>query len=130
MTLQVTALYALPLALIYLVLWFNIARTRSALKVSIGDGGNTVLHERIRRHGNFVDWVPMVMILMILAESLGADAIYLHVSGALLVLGRLVHPFGLKADNAAHILRYVGNSTNILAMVNLLICIIVKSLGY
>ncbi len=130
MTLQVTALYAVPLALIYLVLWFNIARTRAALKVLIGHGDNTQLHERIRCHGNFVDWVPMVMILMILAESLGADAIYLHVSGALLVLGRAVHPFGLKADNAAHPLRYIGNSTNILAMLNALVCIIIKSLGY
>lgn len=130
MTLQVTALYAVPLALIYLALWFNIARTRGALKVSIGHADNTQLHERIRCHGNFVDWVPMVLILMILAESLGADAIYLHVSGALLVLGRIVHPFGLKADNAAHPLRYIGNTTNILAMLNVLVCIIVKSLGY
>ena len=130
MTLQVTALYAVPLALIYLVLWFNIARARAALKISIGHADNTQLHERIRCHGNFVDWVPMVLILMILAESLGADAIYLHVSGALLVFGRAVHPFGLKADNAAHPLRYIGNSTNILAMLNALVCITVKSLGY
>ncbi len=130
MTFQVTSLYAVPLALIYLGLWFNIARTRGALKVSIGDGGNTKLHERIRQHGNFVDWVPMVLILMMLAEGLGADAVYLHVSGVLLVLGRIAHPFGLKADNAAHPLRYVGNTTNIFAMLNALVCITVKSLGY
>ncbi len=35
---------------------------------------------------------------------------------ALLVIGRLAHPFGLKADNAGHPLRYVGNGTNMLAV--------------
>ena len=112
--------------------WFQIAlaRTRGALKVSIGHADNTQLHERVRCHGNFVEWVPMVLILMIIAESLGADAIYVHITGALLVLGRLAHPFGLKAEKATHVLRIVGNSANILATLNVMICLAVRSLGY
>lgn len=94
MLFQVTALYALPLAILFLVLWFRVTTTRSNLKVSIGDAGDTGLHEKIRQHGNFVEWVPIVLILMIIAEGNKADAIWLHVSGALLLIGRLVHPFG------------------------------------
>ncbi|HRK42982.1 MAG TPA: MAPEG family protein [Gemmobacter sp.] len=124
--LTITALHALPLALIYLVLWFRVTQMRAGLAVSIGDNGNVTLHERIRQHGNFVEWVPMVLILMILAESLGTDGLYLHASGALLVLGRLAHPFGLKAHRPTHALRIVGNSTNILAMVTLIVCLALR----
>ena len=123
MTFSVTPLYALPLALIFLVLWFRISGVRAATKISYGDGGNTELLRRVRQHGNFVEWTTFVLILMILA-------LYLHISGALLLIGRIAHPFGLGAnDNAAHPLRYVGNGTNILATANLMVCLAVNILG-
>ena len=123
MTFAITPLYALPLALIFLILFFRTTSMRSGLKISIGDGGNVDMLLRIRHHGNFVEWTPFVLILMILAEGMGAPAIYLHISGALLLIGRIAHPFGLKKDNAAHPLRYVGNGTNILATLNAMVCI-------
>jgi uncharacterized protein len=130
MTFAVTPLYALPLAVIFLILWFRVSSVRGTNKISYGDGGNTELLRRIRQHGNFVEWTTFVLILMILAEGMGAPAIYLHISGALLLIGRIAHPFGLGAvDNAAHPLRYVGNSTNILATVNLMVCLGVNILG-
>jgi uncharacterized membrane protein YecN with MAPEG domain len=54
---------------------------------------------------------------------------YLHIGGALLLLGRIAHPFGLKNDNASHVLRYVGNGSNMLATLNLMICLGVNILG-
>ena len=123
MMFAVTPLYALPLAVIFLVLWFRVTSMRGGLGVSFGDAGNTELLQKIRQHGNFVEWTTFVLILMILAEGMGAPAIYLHISGALLLIGRIVHPFGLKIGNAAHPLRYVGNGTNILATLNIMICL-------
>lgn len=128
-TLPIASLYAIPLGTIYLILWVNVVRTRAALNVSIGDGGDIALHERIRRHGNFVEWVPMVMILLILAETQGASSTLLHVVGGLLLLGRIIHPFGLHANKPAHVLRLVGNSSNVLATAVGLICLGVKLLG-
>lgn len=130
MTFSVTPIYALPLALIYLVLWFRISGLRATHKISFGDGGNVELLRRIRQHGNFVEWAPMVLILMILAEGMGAPAMYLHISGALLLIGRIAHPFGLGAiDNAAMPMRYIGNSTNLLATLNAMVCIGVNLSG-
>lgn len=129
MTFVVTPLYALPLAALFLILWFRVTTMRAALKQSFGDGGNILLLQRVRQHGNFVEWTCFVLILMILAEGMGAPAVYLHVSGALLLIGRIAHPFGLKIDNAGHPMRYVGNSTNILATLNAMVCIGVNSLG-
>ena len=125
----ITPLYAVPVALIYLVLWFRVSSVRGALNVSFGDGGNAVLLQRIRQHGNCAEWSFFVLILMILAEGMGTPAMWLHISGALLLIGRIAHPFGLKVETAGHPLRYVGNGTNLLAALNALVCIGVHILG-
>ncbi|MFM7403087.1 MAG: MAPEG family protein [Erythrobacter sp.] len=129
MSFAVTPLYALPVAAIYLVLWFRVSAVRGATGTSIGDGGNPALLQRIRQNGNCAEWASFVLILMILAEGMGAPALYLHISGALLLIGRLAHPFGLTIDNAGHPLRYVGNGTNILATLNAMVCLGVNILG-
>lgn len=129
MIFTVTPLYALPLAAIFLILWFRVTGMRAALGQSFGDGGNEALLQRVRQHGNFVEWTCFVLILMILAEGMKAPALYLHIAGALLLIGRIAHPFGLKIGNAAHPLRYVGNGTNILATLNLMVCLGVNILG-
>lgn len=126
---SVTPLYALPVALIYLVLWFRVSSLRAALNVSFGDGGNAMLLQRIRQHGNCAEWSTFMLILMILAEGMGAPVIWLHISGVLLLIGRIAHPFGLKAQTAGHPLRYVGNGTNLLASLNAMVCIAVQLLG-
>lgn len=114
---SVTSLYALPVALVYLVLWFRVSSVRGALNMSIGDGGNALLMQRIRQHGNCAEWSAFVLILMILAEGMGTPALWLHICGGLLVAGRIAHPFGLTPESAGHPLRYVGNGTNLVAAV-------------
>jgi uncharacterized protein len=129
-TFPITTLYALPLAVIFLALFMNVTMNRSKLNQSIGDGGHVDLHERIRRHGNFVEWVPMVMILMALAEANGAGPAWLHAAGALLTLGRVLHPLGLKADVATHPLRIAGNMGGILATLILFVALARRVLGF
>ncbi|MCP4818407.1 MAG: hypothetical protein GY883_04410 [Shimia sp.] len=129
MVFSITPLYALAIALIWLTLWFRVTSLRAAKGQSIGDGGDMQLLLRVRQHGNCADWSAFVLILMVLAEGMGAPALYLHVSGALLVIGRIAHLFGLKIDNAGHPLRYVGNGTNILAALNAMVCLGVNSFG-
>ena len=124
MTPAITATYAVALVPVWFALWLMVTKLRADRHISIGDGGMPDLHARIRRHGNFIEWVPFVLILMILAEAVGAPAPWLHAAGALLVAGRLAHPFGLKSDNGAHPLRFVGNGTNLLAVLILTIAIV------
>jgi len=124
MTLTTTTLYAIALIPIWLVLWIRVTSIRSAIGCSIGDAGDMKLLQKIRQHGNFIEWVPLILVLMILAEAQGTDALWLHAAGALLVIGRLAHPFGLKIDNAGNPLRYVGNGTNILAVLVLTVALV------
>lgn len=123
MTFAVTPLYALPVAVIYLILCFRVTALRAANATSIGDAGNLILLQRVRQHGNCAEWSGFILVLMILAEGMDTPAIYLHISGALLLIGRVAHPFGLKIETASHPLRYVGNGTNILASLNAMFCL-------
>lgn len=122
----VTSLYAIPLGIIFLVLFMQVVFLRSSLSVSIGDAGNKDLHERIRRHGNFVEWVPMVLILLLVNEARGTGVMWLHISGALLTIGRVLHPLGLKADVSTHPLRIAGNMGGILATIILVINLVIS----
>ncbi len=130
MTFPITSLYVLPLIPIFLFLFIRVSSRRTELKASIGDANDTALHERIRHHGNFVEWVPFALILMLLAEANGGNSIAIHSAGGLLVLGRVLHPMGLKADNPAHPLRIAGNSTNLLAVVILTVVIAMARFGF
>lgn len=129
MQFPVTSLYAVPASIIYLVLWMRVSGVRSETGISFGDGGNPKLLQRIRQHGNCAEWTVFLLVLMILAEGAGAPAMWLHVSGVLLLVGRLAHPFGLKPDNAGHPLRYLGNGPNLLASLNALVWIAINLRG-
>ncbi len=124
-----TPVYALAVSIVYMVLWFRVTSFRGSNGISIGDGGNAALLLRTRQHGNCAEWSSFLLILMILAEGIGAPALYLHITGALLLIGRIAHPFGLKIDNAGHPLRYVGNGTNILATLVVMVCLVINLLG-
>ena len=123
MTFPITSLYALPLIPIFIFLFVRVSARRSEVKASIGHANDAALHERIRRHGNFVEWVPFVMILMLLAEANGGNSTAVHSAGGLLVLGRVLHPLGLKADSPSHPLRIAGNLLNLVATVILAVVI-------
>jgi uncharacterized protein len=130
MSLTITTAFALALVPVWFALWIGVTSTRSALSASIGDAGNADLLLKIRRHGNFIEWVPFVLVLMMLAEMQGVGRTWLIAAGTLLLVGRLAHPFGLKIENAGHPLRYVGNGTNIVAVAILAIALLRRVTGF
>jgi len=86
-----TALYAGLMGLWMLYLGFAVIRLRRRHNVSTGDGGVKSLELAIRAHGNACEYIPIALILMALAESMGAPDWVLQVLGGLLVTGRLLH---------------------------------------
>jgi uncharacterized protein len=112
---HITALYAAPLALMMTALSVHVTMLRAKTKISLLDGGNHQLTERIRRHGNFVENVPMVLLLMLIAEMLGASGSWLHAVGGILSAGRLIHMFGISYDKADAMPRIIGGGMTTLA---------------
>ena len=116
MTLEITPLYAIPLAVLLFLLWLNVVKRRGATGISLGFADDMTLQENIRKHGNFIEFVPLVLVLMALAELRGGNSIALHVAGILLVVSRALHPFGLHHDRAMHVMRIVGNTGSLVAL--------------
>jgi hypothetical protein len=101
-------LYAGILGLISIAVAFPAGRLRGKLGVSIGDGGSKDLLLAMRRHANFVEAVPIALILLVLLEMNGVSKIAIHSLGAALVLARICHAFGIKADTIKSAGRAIG----------------------
>ena len=110
MSIPVTLTYASFFALFALVLSFRAGSYRGKAGVSVlyGDPANMQLAERVRVHQNFLEYVPMILIVMGALEANGASRMFLYVVGDLLVIARIAHAVGLKHDNMSHIGRLIG----------------------
>ena len=108
MPLPVTSIYAALLALIFIVLTGMVGFARSKTTIALGDGGDPGLIVANRRQMNFVETVPLALLLIAMVELNGASATWLHVLGAVLLVARVVHPFGLNVITAKTPARGIG----------------------
>ena len=104
----VTALWAGLNGLLALGLAIHVTRTRARLRIGIGDGGNAEMMQAIRLHANNAEYLALALVLLAVDEILGASPIAMHMLGALLLLGRLLHAFGLGRSTGSSTARAVG----------------------
>jgi uncharacterized protein len=90
-TLPITSLYAAALGLLLIPFTIRVGLRRVHTRIFAGHGDDEVLHRRVRAHANFLEYVPLAVILIALTEFRGAPAILVHTLGALLVVSRTVH---------------------------------------
>jgi len=105
---MITALYAGLLGIISLALSAMAGTKRPKLGISVGDGGNPEMLLAMRRHANFTEYVPLALILLALLEVNDVSAMAIHVMGAGLVIARIAHAVGLKADSVQGAGRFIG----------------------
>jgi uncharacterized membrane protein YecN with MAPEG domain len=117
MGLTITGLYAGLLAIIMVVLLGNVGRLRSKKGVALGDNGDSDLIIANRQHMNFVECVPLALILLAVVEANGAPRGWVHALGILLLASRLIHPFGITPVTMNTICRIVGSGGSILMVV-------------
>ena len=117
---SVTLLYAALLGLVGFVLIFMVGQARGHAKVSLNDGNDKALTEAVRRHANWAETVPYVLILMTLVEINGAPKPWLHGLGLVLLASRIVHPFGIDAAAMMKPARVVGMAGTLIVMLALI----------
>jgi hypothetical protein len=108
MQLAVAPVYAGLFALFFVFLSLRVIRQRRAVRVSLGDGGDAELQRRCRVHANFTEYVPLALLLMIVAELQGRPDWVLHFVGVPLLIGRAAHAYGVSRAPELHRLRVVG----------------------
>ena len=113
----VTPLYAAALGVLFVLLSVRVIVARRSRRLGFGAGGDPGMEPRIRIHANFAEYVPLALILLFMAESLGANALWLHLLGGSLLAGRLAHAILLSfesTDDLGRILGMTGSQVAIL----------------
>lgn len=105
---RITLLFVSLHVLLMLLLAVRVVAYRRSQQIGIGDGEDKYLLRRIRAHGNFVEYVPMALLLMGLLEMSGLSAIWLWAVGGLLLLARCLHAWGLSHRSGYSFGRFWG----------------------
>lgn len=108
MTLTIIPLYLAALAGLYLVLSFRTIGFRHKLKVALGSAGDKALERAIRVHANFNEYVPLTGLLLVVLELKSAPVFVLHGLGGALLVGRLLHGYGMSQIKEDLRFRMVG----------------------
>lgn len=105
---MITSLYAGLLGLWYLVLSLRVVRWRTN-GISLGDGGDKSLFRAIRGHGNFAEYVPLLLVMLGVLELGGhLPAWLLHLLGLTLLASRLLHGYALSFTAEFRFGRFYG----------------------
>ncbi|GAB5388230.1 MAG: MAPEG family protein [Alphaproteobacteria bacterium] len=104
----VTLVAGAVLAHIYLYLTFRVIRLRRGNLISLGDGENESLRVAIRAHGNFMEYVPLALIMLLVCDVAGAPQWALWVPALALMIGRVLHGIGFSGDKPVMRLRVIG----------------------
>jgi hypothetical protein len=115
-TFVVTSIYAGLLAILLLVLGGLVIRWRVVYKVDLGDGGKPELLRAIRALGNFAEYVPLALIVIALVEAGGHRSWTVHALGGGLLVGRLLHAWGLSTKSGESAGRFLGTILTFLVL--------------
>ena len=113
----VVPFYAAIFALLYIGLTIRVIALRNSRRVSLGSGGDPALERAIRIHANFIEYVPLALILLIAMEMQRRSIYVLHILCLLLLIGRICHFLALSRENTANPLRGVGVGLTVLVLV-------------
>lgn len=129
MSVAITLLYAGLLSLIFIALTVRVVQLRGKRQVGIGDGGHQDLALAIRVHANFVEYVPLLLVLIGFLEASGAPAWAVHAMGVVLVVCRLAHAQGLSGSEGTSPGRAVGAGGTLLLLLVGAVWAVLRGIG-
>ncbi|MEM9177686.1 MAG: MAPEG family protein [Myxococcota bacterium] len=115
-TVTITPIYAALLGLVLLVLSGRVIVAVRAKGVSLGDGDDPDHLPIIRSQANFIEYVPMILILIGFCEAGGASDGWIHGLGGALLVGRILHPIGFSGESRLQPGRFAGTVTTLLVL--------------
>jgi uncharacterized membrane protein YecN with MAPEG domain len=104
--LPITSLFAGGFALALVGLSLSVTLRRVKTTILLGEGDDVGLRRRIRAQANFIEYVPLGVIVLALMELRGLPVAAVVSLGTALAIGRLLHAIGMYRD--APVLRGLG----------------------
>ena len=118
MDIHVTLLIAAIFGILHVIFTLRVGGYRFRSGISLGDGGDKELLNRIRAHGNFTENVPIALLLLLLNDLNGLADGTLMLLGSILLVSRLVHYLMIVTRSLPMVLRplsMIGTLGTILA---------------
>jgi len=106
----ITGVYAALAGLMSLALAALVVRARRRYKTSFGTGKEPAVEMAVRVHANFIEYVPLALLLMLLGEVNGVSGAALHGAGILLLVSRILHALGLGRSPGRSFGRFYGTA--------------------
>lgn len=100
------ALWSGLIILVMVVLSIRVTLARRKHRVSLGDAGELAVPART--FANAAEYAPIGVAALILLAQVGASSLEIHLIGGALLLGRVIHPFGLMIRRAPNAPRAIG----------------------
>jgi len=126
---MITGIYAALCGVLLLVLSYRVIQRRLAAKVGLGAGGDAELEQRMRVQANFIEYVPLTLILLYLLEQSGAASVLIHTLGAVFVAARAWHAQGLSSSVGRTAGRFYGTLITLLVIAALSVLLLVRSIS-
>ena len=104
--------------LLHVIFTLRVGNYRFKSRISLGDGGDPEMRNRVRAHGNFIENVPIAVLLILLNDLDGAQDNTLILMGSILLTSRLTHYLTIATRRLPVILRplsMIGTLGTILA---------------
>jgi len=105
---EITALYLALISILFVGLSYRVAAQRKRSKVGLGTGDDPVLEKAVRIQANLAEYGPVALLLMLVYELNGGAVWLLHLSGAVFVIGRVLHAQGLASSAGTSFGRLFG----------------------
>lgn len=105
----ITALYGALNAILNIVLANRVSTVRKKEGVTLGHGESKALLVASRIHANNAEFVPLAIVMMLIAELMGGSSAVLHAYGGLLLVARVAHAIGLTRPSP-NVFRLLGTA--------------------
>ncbi len=120
----ITPAYAAIFAFIFVALSVRTLRLRRQLRVAIGYGNEPKLERAARAHANFAEYVPISILLIYFLEIHTVSSIWIHLLCTVLLVGRIVHAYGVSQVSEDHRYRVTGMSLTFTVIISVSIGIL------
>ncbi|PCM42903.1 MAPEG family protein [Marinobacter sp. ANT_B65] len=109
MIVPVTGVFAAVLGILLLVLSVQVVKFRLKFKKGMGTTGDRDFEAAVRAHANLVEYAPLGLIMLGIAELNGVASGLVYWTGMALVVGRLLHAWGMiNGSGGPHKARMIG----------------------
>lgn len=107
-SIETTIIFAAIFGILHVLFTLRVGAYRFSSKISMGDGDDRELRNRIRAHGNFIENVPIGLLLLLLNELNGLAESTLIVLGSIFLVSRILHYVMIISRSLPVVLRPVS----------------------